>query len=175
MRSRSDGTCQIEMLPLPSFITPNIFDLLLIVFDKWKNHVAFTLISDPWNEIEVRWTLSDTHEEVAKNSGNKYTFTFKVNNSHLFLFSRWTMKRDWKNMYMWQPVISYRYTRYDASRSCSFCHLKHDTKSVYRQCCCQIVIPMSCVLRISSQERKTRWSKWKIHFYYTTKSHILLI
>ena len=133
MRSRSDDTCQLDMYTLQSFHTPNILDLLLIVSEIRLDHKNLTLFTDPWNEVEVKWKLSDGHEDLVMQGMHipnivillliirenltlqkMVTFFQVVTEPWKWGQGHWTS--DWRKLLN----IRHPYTNYEASRSSTF-------------------------------------------------------
>lgn len=63
-----------DLYPLQIFHTSHIVDLLLKVSENGSHCLTLILITDSQNEVEVMRTLSDQHEDVARNQYTKYSY-----------------------------------------------------------------------------------------------------
>ena len=103
MSSRSDENCKSVMKTLQSFHTPNIIDLVLIVYEllTWPGKLNL----NPWsmNKVQVHKTLSKEHVDLTR---IPYIYKIKLNiNKWVFhtTKSHWTLKiksgtYDWQNL-----------------------------------------------------------------------------
>ena len=49
------------------------------IWDMDFDHQNLTLFIDPWNEVEIKWKLSDGHEELARYAHTKYSYPITLN------------------------------------------------------------------------------------------------
>lgn len=84
---------------LQSFQTPNIFDIMLIVFIYGRDNK--TLIIYDWNEIEFRWILFDGNEDHAYtnivNLFTRYKRVFHMTKTKLVI--RQEIAEPWKRVH----------------------------------------------------------------------------
>ena len=111
----AEGHVHLTVLPNTEYTRP-------IAYSIWDMDLTTkNLFTDPWNEVEVKWKLSDVHEDLARYAHTKYSYPFTYNKrefnitknlSFFFLVvnepwkwgqGHWTC--DWRNFVTWGTHI----------------------------------------------------------------------